>query len=64
MFIEGFRTDSLYLGNVRISQLVAMGCVIFGILFYALLSKRARPVIAAKQDKQEYESLFTEKKEK
>lgn len=62
LFIEGFRTDSLYLGNVRISQLVALGCVIFGILFYALLAKRARPILAAKQDKQEYESLFSEKK--
>lgn len=33
MFIEGIRTDSLYVGNVRISQLLALACVVFGILF-------------------------------
>ena len=61
MFIEGFRTDSLYLGNVRISQLLALGCVIFGVMFYHLLRKRAKPVLAAEQDAQDYESLFTDK---
>ena len=61
MFIEGFRTDSLYLGNVRISQLLAVGCVIFGIMFYHLLRKKAKPVLAAEQDAQEYESLFSDK---
>ena len=64
MFIEGFRTDSLYLGNVRISQLLAVGCVIFGIMFYHLLRKKARPVLAAEQDAQEYESLFSDKPQK
>ena len=29
-FIEGLRTDSLYIGNFRISQLVAIFCVILG----------------------------------
>lgn len=61
MFIEGFRSDSLYLGNVRISQLVAIGCVLFGIMFYYLLKKRARPVLAAVQDNQAYENLFSAK---
>ena len=61
MFIEGFRTDSLYLGNVRISQLLAVGCVIFGIMFYHLLRKKAMPVLAAEQDAQEYESLFSDR---
>ena len=64
MFIEGFRTDSLYLGNVRISQLLAVGCVLFGIMFYHLLRKKARPVLAAEQDAQEYESLFSDKPQK
>ena len=64
MFIEGFRTDSLYLGNVRISQLLAVGCVIFGIMFYHLLRKKAKPVLAAEQDAQDYESLFSEKSPK
>ncbi len=64
MFIEGFRTDSLYLGNVRISQLLAVGCVLFGIMFYHLLRKKAKPVLAAEQDAQEYESLFSDKPQK
>ena len=63
MFIEGFRTDSLYLGNVRISQLLAIGCVIFGVMFYHLLRKKAKPVLAAAQDAEEYENLFSEKKQ-
>lgn len=62
MFIEGFRTDSLYLGNVRISQLLALGCVIFGVMFYHLLRKKAKPILAAEQDAQAYENLFSEKK--
>ena len=63
MFIEGFRTDSLYLGNVRISQLLAVGCVLFGIMFYHLLRKKAKPVLAAAKDAQAYENLFSEKKQ-
>jgi prolipoprotein diacylglyceryltransferase len=36
VFIEGLRTDSLYLGNIRVSQLVAALCVIasVGLLIY------------------------------
>ncbi len=64
MFIEGFRTDALYLGNVRVSQLLALGCVLFGVLFYHLLKKRAKPILAAEQDAEEYESLFSEKPKK
>jgi phosphatidylglycerol:prolipoprotein diacylglycerol transferase len=39
MFIEGLRTDSLYVGNLRISQVVGLACVvIFGsILVWGLL---------------------------
>ncbi|MBQ4289590.1 MAG: prolipoprotein diacylglyceryl transferase [Clostridia bacterium] len=62
MFIEGFRTDSLFLGNIRISQLVALGCVIFGILFYVLLRRKAKPRLAAEQDSKAYSSLFRERK--
>lgn len=32
--IEGLRTDSLYLGNLRISQLVSFSLVVLGIWFY------------------------------
>lgn len=37
-FIEGMRTDSLYIGSFRVSQLVSIGLVIFGL--YALISRR------------------------
>ncbi len=30
MFIEGLRSDSLYVGPVKISQLIGLACVIFG----------------------------------
>ncbi len=36
-WIEGLRTDSLYMGSIRVSQLVAAGCVIFGIALYSFL---------------------------
>ena len=32
-FIEGLRTDSLYIGVFRVSQLVAIGCVVVGAIF-------------------------------
>ena len=31
-WIEGLRTDSLYLGPVRVSQLVALACVAAGVI--------------------------------
>ncbi len=34
-FIEGLRTDSLYLGNIRISQLVSIVLVVLGVWFYS-----------------------------
>lgn len=39
-WIEGLRTDSLYLGSIRISQMVALLCAIFGISF--IIYKRLR----------------------
>ena len=33
-FIEGLRTDSLYLGNIRVSQLVAGTCVVASIVLW------------------------------
>lgn len=36
MIIEGLRTDSLYLGPIRISQLVGLLCLITGIVFIIL----------------------------
>ena len=63
MFIEGFRTDSLFVGRIRISQLVALGCVIFGILFYVILRRNAKPRLAAEQDSKAYTSLFRERRQ-
>lgn len=37
-WIEGFRMDSLYIGNVRVSQLLALLCVIAGTII--IISKR------------------------
>ena len=34
MLIEGLRTDSLMLGNIRISQLLSLAILILGILIY------------------------------
>ena len=39
-FIEGMRADSLYLGSIRISQLVAILCVVTGVSFLALLWRK------------------------
>ena len=38
-FIEGMRTDSLYIGDFRVSQLVSIGIIIFGIAI-RLIAKR------------------------
>lgn len=45
MFIEGLRTDSLYLGSIRISQLLSIIFVILGIgyiLYYAVKNKKKK----------------------
>ena len=36
MFIEGLRSDSLYIGGLRVSQWVAAGCVVAAIVFLVL----------------------------
>ena len=41
MLIEGLRTDSLYLGPIRISQLVGLVSCIAGVVLLAILSKKA-----------------------
>ncbi|MCQ2425329.1 MAG: prolipoprotein diacylglyceryl transferase [Lachnospiraceae bacterium] len=49
MFIEGLRTDSLYVGSIRISQLVGFICFIagFAILFFKWILSRRKPAAAA-----------------
>ncbi|MBQ4517752.1 MAG: prolipoprotein diacylglyceryl transferase [Clostridia bacterium] len=44
-FVEGLRTDSLWLGPVRISQVVAGICVVTGIVLIFLGRKRAKSEI-------------------
>lgn len=39
--IEGLRTDSLYIGNIRVSQLVALLCIIGGIAALSFLSEKS-----------------------
>ena len=44
-FIEGLRTDSLYIGGIRVSQLVAVLCVVAGaVLMIVNLRKKDRKV--------------------
>ena len=42
MFIEGFRTDSLYIGNIRISQLVGLLCVGVGVTLLVVFGIKCR----------------------
>lgn len=65
-FIEGLRTDSLYLlksvfgETIRVSQMVAALCAIGGIIALAVLGKRAKQ---ARLDEQAYESVYSTKKD-
>lgn len=39
-FIEGLRTDSLYLGNIKVAQLVSAISIILGIIVYVYFKKK------------------------
>lgn len=41
-FIEGIRTDSLYLGAFRVSQIVSIGIIIFGIAIRLIAKSRQK----------------------
>lgn len=41
-FIEGLRTDPLLIGTIRISQLVALACVIVSVLLLVIIRSRIR----------------------
>lgn len=41
-FIEGFRTDSLFVGSIRISQLVGLLCFMFGLALTLIFAVGAR----------------------
>ena len=38
--VEGFRTDSLYFGSLRVAQLLSLVGLLLGLLGYFLLSKK------------------------
>jgi len=57
-FIEGLRTDSLLLGNARISQLVALLCVIIAGLVLILISSKIR-----RENDPEYMQLYVNTEE-
>ncbi len=42
LFVESLRSDSLYLGPFRVSQLVAVAAITLGIVLLIVLSKRAK----------------------
>ena len=47
LFIEGLRTDSLYIGSFRISQLVAVFCIIFGLIMLVYNNIRIKNSISS-----------------
>ena len=49
-FIEGLRTDSLYLGSIRVSQLLAAVLVVSGITLYCVFYKKYKANINKTQD--------------
>lgn len=53
-FIEGLRTDSLMLGNMRISQLVAGICVVVGIICIIILRSKYKET----SDDRVYEAVY------
>jgi phosphatidylglycerol:prolipoprotein diacylglycerol transferase len=56
-FIEGLRTDSLYLGTMRVSQLLAAGSFIAALVLYIVLRNRAKRAVA---ESGEYVSVYEE----
>ncbi len=47
LWIEGLRTDSLYIGAFRISQLVAVFCIIFGLIMLIYNNIRVKNLISS-----------------
>ena len=55
MLIEGLRTDSLYLGSVRISQLVGAVSLLLGLAIILLYTVKSRKAAA---EAVEYDSIY------
>ncbi|WP_071705692.1 prolipoprotein diacylglyceryl transferase [Murdochiella vaginalis] len=49
--VEGFRTDSLYFGALRVAQLLAIGGMLLGLLGYVVLSKKGEKSLNADKGK-------------
>lgn len=62
-FIEGMRTDSLYIGSFRVSQLLSLVMVIAGIGFIIYQRKFTFPTPPYYTDGMSYEIEFAKKKE-
>src|SRR5699024_7340715 len=62
-FIEGLRTDSLYLGPLRISQIVSVGIILIGIGIILYQRRYAYPKPEYYTDGMQYELNFERKKE-
>ncbi len=56
MFIEGLRTDSLYLGPWRVSQLVGFCCFVVGTVIFIVMMNRARA--KTEEESVEYEGVY------
>lgn len=63
-FIEGMRTDSLYIGGLRVSQIVSLLLVVAGIAFIVYQRKVKFPKDPYYTDGLAYEREFAKKKEK
>ena len=58
MLIEGLRTDSLMLGNLRVSQGLSFLLVVLGVMMYIILGDRTRK---KREEAREYVSVYAEK---
>lgn len=63
-FIEGMRTDSLYIGSLRVSQIVSILIILFGIAFIIYQRFYVYPKPQYYTDGMNYEKEFAKKKMK
>ncbi len=59
-FIEGLRTDSLYVFGLRTAQLVSLGLIALGITGYIILGKRAKSIVPEAEGGKEITAEATE----
>ena len=61
MLIEGLRTDSLYLVDFRISQVIGLLCFVLGMIFIVMMSSKYKN---RKLESEAYEGVYAATKEK